>query len=436
MDCTIESDAFERTRIFVSAALDRGVVSAKDRLWALNTIADELERDSQASSERLFGLVMPRPSEVARLFYANLADDPVQATSWFYRLCVDADYVKASAIARNIQWSTATRWGDMQITINLSKPEKDPRAISAAGAAPRTASEYPACRLCMENEGYAGRGADDPRGEWPPRQNLRIVPLDLGDEPWGMQYSPYAYYNEHCIVMSSVHRPMHIDRATFGRLLDFVDVLPHYFIGSNADLPIVGGSILSHDHFQGGRHSFPMQVAPVVQAFDIPGCPDVAAGVVRWPLTVVRLQGRDRAGVLDAACRVLDVWRGYSDPVAGVLAETDGVPHNTITPIVRRIGSAYQMDLALRCNVATPEHPLGLFHVHEHLHRIKKENLGLIEVMGLAILPPRLCDSFDIDDPGDRGAIGRGFAEALECAGVFKWDEAGRAALQRFIDAL
>ncbi len=429
-------DCLEQARGLVARAMESGLLPEEDRTWAVNMVACELERDSQVPRERLMGILMPRPAQVNATFRTLRLQDPLAATNWFYRLCVEADYVKATAIARNLEWRTATRWGDLEITINQSKPEKDPRAIAAAGRAPKVESAYPACRLCMDNEGYAGRAAGDPRGDWPPRQNLRIVGLRLGGEEWGLQYSPYAYYDEHCIVMSREHRCMHIDRSTFGRLLDFVDCLPHYFVGSNADLPVVGGSILSHDHFQGGRHVFPMQLAPVVQEFGIRMFDRVRAGVVKWPVSVLRLTGADREQLLDAACHVLDVWREYSDPKVGVLAQTGGTPHNTITPIVRKVGSSYQMDLALRCNVTTPEHPLGLFHVHEHLHHIKRENLGLIEVMGLAILPARLRETFDMEAEADRQAIGRGFGEALECAGVFKWDEQGRTAQARFLQAL
>ena len=350
-------------------------------------------------------------------------------TAAFYRASREANFVKVADIARNIAWSTPTEWGDMQITINLSKPEKDPRAIAAAAkAAPSEKADYvdPAtgrtrpCPLCVTDEdvacGYAKR-------------------LDLAGDPWALWYSPYAYYNEHCIAMSWNHRPMHIDRAAFESLLDVVDALPQYFFGSNADLPIVGGSILSHDHYQGGRHTFPMEVAPVVEAFGLSAFPNVSAGIVKWPLSVVRLRSADRAQLADAATHILDAWRGYDDASVGIVSHTGEVRHNTITPILRRKGDAYEMDLALRCNITSEAHPLGVFHPHEELHHIKKENIGLIEVMGLAILPPRVQQVME-ERSYTRDDVGRLFARVLEDAGVFKWDEAGRAALRRFIAVL
>ena len=402
--------------------------------------------------------------------------------------------MRRSAIAKNIAWKTPTRWGDLEITINLSKPEKDPRDIARAGAARNTGEKYPACQLCIENEGYSGRGAASPMGDHPARQNLRIVPIELGGERWGFQYSPYAYFNEHSIAMSAHHRPMHIDRASLTCLLDFVDTLPHYFIGSNADLPIVGGSILSHDHFQGGAHEFPMMHAEVAQAFTMPGFEDIEGAVLTWPLSVLRLRADDRARLLDACVHVIDRWRDWTDEESGVIARTpDGTPHNTVTPVIRRVdaegrvgGERYEAYLALRCNITSEEHPLGVFHPHAEYHHIKKENIGLIEVMGLAILPARLktelaavgarlraaaqdgaapadvlaaleadpaCASHaawarevfarrsDELADGDVDAIlheevGAVFGHVLEDAGVYKWDEAGRAAQQRFIDAL
>ena len=391
-------------------------------------------------------------------------------TDAFYRKSCERGFVQLQAIARNIAWTTATGWGELEITINLSKPEKDPEAIAAAALADAGSQpgEAPAsgctivdgnpairvgpCQLCVTDQdvetGYAKR-------------------ITLGGEPWGLWYSPYAYYNEHCIAMCWEHRPMHVDRAAFECLFDFADQFPHYFIGSNADLPIVGGSILSHDHFQGGGHVFPMHQAPVDGGFELPAFPDVKAGVVRWPLSVIRLEGEDRVQLVDAAAHILGVWRGYSDPAAGVLAETGGEPHNTITPMLRRVDAAagraddvaadkgaagvanggwgvaagvssvprYQFDLALRCNITSPAHPLGVFHPHEHLHHIKRENIGLIEVMGLAILPARVRDV--MHERGlSRDDVGKLFAQVLECAGVFKWDGPGRAAQARFIDAL
>ena len=347
---------------------------------------------------RVMGTLMPRPSETISIFDALVEEDPKAATDWFYRICCDAGYVRRAAIARNIQWSSPTRWGDLEITINLSKPEKDPRDIAAAGAAKATGEKYPACQLCIENEGYPGRGAAMAGGEHPARQNLRIIPIELDGERWGLQYSPYAYFNEHSIAMSARHRPMHIDEKALRCLLDFVDLLPHYFIGSNADLPIVGGSILSHDHFQGGAHEFPMMRAEVAESFSMDAFPGVEGAVLTWPLSVLRLRSASRDDLLAAAVHVIDAWRAWTDESVGVIAlDEDGTRHNTVTPVVRRVdeggavgGERYEAYLALRCNVTSDEHPLGIFHPHAEYHHIKKENIGLIEVMGLAILPPRL----------------------------------------------
>ena len=460
-----------------------------------NGSAEDTASGRDRVSMRIMGQLMPKPSQVAEEFNGRLfVGEGHAATDWFYRLCCDAGYVRRAAIARNIKWTTPTRWGDLEITINLSKPEKDPRDIAAAGAAKATGEKYPACQLCIENEGYPGRGASSGMGDHPARQNLRIVPIELDGERWGLQYSPYAYFNEHCIAMSSHHRPMHIDAKALTCLLDFVDALPHYFIGSNADLPIVGGSILSHDHFQGGAHEFPMMKAEVASEFAVPGFPGVTGAVMQWPLSVLRLRGADRTELHDACVHVIDAWRAYTDESVGVVAhDADGTPHNTVTPIVRRVdgaghigGSEYEAYLALRCNVTTEENPLGLFHPHAEYHHIKKENIGLIEVMGLAILPPRLVgelaavrthllgavrDGADaatlshalLADPASaphaawaesvyarraadlteedaesvlRQEVGVVFGHVLENAGVFKWDEAGRAAQQRFIDSL
>ncbi len=451
-----------------------------------NGAADDTASGRDRAACRVMGLLMPKPSEVAKRF-GQLVEEagPTAATDWFYQLCCDAGYVRRSAIARNIEWVTPTQWGGLEITINLSKPEKDPREIAAAGAAKNTGEKYPACQLCIENEGYAGRAASAPGGAHPARQNLRIVPITLGGERWGLQYSPYAYFNEHCIAMSAHHRPMHIDRAALTCLLDFVDTVPGYFIGSNADLPIVGGSILSHDHFQGGAHEFPMMKAEVASEFSMADHPGVSGVVLRWPLSVLRLRSASRDELLEAAVHVIDAWRAWSDESVGVVAmEADGTRHNTVTPVVRRVdeqghmgGELYEAYLALRCNITTEEHPLGVFHPHAEYHHIKKENIGLIEVMGLAILPPRLVPELAAVAKhllaGDvkglaadeltashaewaaevyerRGAgltednaleilheeVGAVFGHVLENAGVFKWDEAGRAANQRFIDSL
>ena len=446
-------------------------------------------------SMRVMGTLMPRPSETVSSFEGLLADEGARAaTDWFYRVCCDAGYVRRAAIARNIQWSSPTRWGDLEITINLSKPEKDPRDIAAAGAAKATGEKYPACQLCIENEGYPGRGAAAAGGEHPARQNLRIIPVELDGERWGLQYSPYAYFNEHCIAMSAHHRPMHIDEKALRCLLDFVDLLPHYFIGSNADLPIVGGSILSHDHFQGGDHEFPMMRAEVAETFSMGAFPGVEGAVLSWPLTVLRLRSDSRDELLAAAVHVIDSWRALTDESVDVVAvDADGTRHNTVTPVVRRVddegragGGRYEAYLALRCNLTSDEHPLGIFHPHAEYHHIKKENIGLIEVMGLAILPPRLVgelgavrehllaarargaeaaevrreldadpltashaawaeDVFarradDLDDARAeqvlRDEVGAVFGHVLEDAGVFKWDEPGVAARRRFVGSL
>lgn len=465
--------------VLAQAAADNGVV--EDTATGHDRIAMSI-----------MGTLMPRPSEVNETFY-ELGEDagPKAATDWFYELCCDAGYVRRAAIARNIKWETATPWGDLEITINLSKPEKDPRDIAAAGAAKNTGEKYPACQLCIQNEGYAGRAAAD-NGGHPARQNLRIIPLELNGERWGFQYSPYAYFNEHCITMAAEHRLMHIDKQAFTCLLDFVDTFPHYFIGSNADLPIVGGSILSHDHFQGGNHVFPMMKAEEAATFELADFPGVTGAVLKWPMSVLRLHSASRDELTAACDYVLQKWISWDDEAAGVVSHNaDGTRHNTITPVFRRVdaegnagGTEYEAYLALRCNITSDEHPLGVFHPHANLHHIKKENIGLIEVMGLAILPPRLVGELDAvakqllaakaDASYDlapaleadeltkshaawaqevfasRGAelteanatdilhdeVGKVFGQVLEDAGVFKWDEAGRAAQQRFIDAL
>ncbi|MFZ2757247.1 MAG: UDP-glucose--hexose-1-phosphate uridylyltransferase [Atopobiaceae bacterium] len=500
----------------VAYAAERGLIDADDRVWAYNLVleavgatgpapgfpahagdldleaaylalaeaavengaAEDTSSGRDRAAMRVMGILTPRPSEVIARFRAlEGAKGPEAATDYLYRLSCDVGYVRRAAIARNVRWSTLTRWGDLEITINLSKPEKDPRDIAKAGAAKPADDVYPACQLCIENEGYPGRSAAAAGGAHPARQNLRIIPIELEGERWGLQYSPYAYFDEHCIAMSAEHRPMHVDATSISCLLDLVEMLPHYFFGSNADLPIVGGSILSHDHFQGGRHVFPMTVAKESEAFPVPGFADVDAVVLEWPLSVLRLTCADRERLLAAATHVLDVWRGWSDESVGIRAsEPDGTRHNTVTPIVRRSGSDYQIDLALRCNVTSEEDPLGVFHPHAQWHHIKRENIGLIEVMGLAILPPRLVgelasvrdhllagdlDALEADplaashaawarevarahpeldaanaDKVLRDEVGAVFGHVLEDAGVYKWDEPGRAALHRFLSAL
>ena len=414
---------------------------------------------------KLMGALTPYPHEVRAEFARRYAVSPEAATDWFYRFSQDTNYIRRDRIAKDLKWKYASPYGALDVTINLSKPEKDPRDIAAAKAAPQ--SGYPRCLLCAENEGYAGRG------NHPARQNHRILPLTLDGSQWYLQYSPYVYYNEHCIALNAEHRPMHIDGVTFRRLLDFVTIFPHYFIGSNADLPIVGGSILSHDHFQGGRYRFAMEEAPVEREVRFADFPAVRAGVVRWPMSVIRLRSADRAQLLALAERILARWRGYSDPEAGVFAETDGVPHNTITPIARRRGTDYELDLVLRCNITTPELPLGVFHPHPELHHIKKENIGLIEVMGLAVLPARLKKELEgvrtailtgadlrqdetlgkhadwVDELRQRydftpentedilrQEVGAVFTRVLEDAGVFKRNDAGQRAFGRFLAAI
>ena len=416
---------------------------------------------------RLMNCLTPRPSTVTdrfRRLYREVS--PEAATDDYYRFSGDTNYIRRDRIARDRRWKYPCEYGEIDITINLSKPEKDPRDIAAAGRTQSTA--YPLCQLCAENEGYAGRIGH------PARANHRVIPLSLCGEDWFFQYSPYVYYHEHCIAFNSRHIPMKIDRAAFARLLDFVRQFPHYFIGSNADLPIVGGSILSHDHFQGGRYTFAMATAPVERSFALSGRASVRAGIVKWPLSVIRLNGADPEALAEAAAHILAVWRNYTDESAVIYACTDGVPHNTITPIARRRGEDYELDLCLRNNLTTPEHPMGLYHPHAERHHIKKENIGLIEVMGLAVLPARLqkelalLESFILNghditaEPsiakhaawaagflpslGGCGAkdvhaaleqeVGQVFLEVLEDAGVFKRDEEGAQAFDRFLAAL
>ena len=414
---------------------------------------------------RIMGALTPMPREVVRTFREKYAESPVEATDWYYRFSCDTDYIRRYRIKKDMRWKYPSPYGEMDITINLSKPEKDPKAIAAAKNAPQTA--YPKCQLCLENEGYAGRM------NHPARSNHRVVPIEICGANWCLQYSPYVYYNEHCIVFNAQHVPMKIDRSAFDKLLDFVRLFPHYFVGSNADLPIVGGSILSHEHFQGGHYTFAMETAQVEQEVAFRGFEDVNAGIVKWPMSVIRLRGQDRERVAQLADKILTAWRGYTDESAFVIAFSDGEPHNTITPIARRRGEDYELDLVLRCNITTAEHPLGVFHPHADKHHIKKENIGLIEVMGLAVLPSRLkgelADLADaIVDGRDIAAdetlakhapwaeelkkqytftrenaldivlqeTGKVFAGVLEDAGVYKRTPEGRAAFLRFVDAV
>ena len=414
---------------------------------------------------RIMGAVTPMPREVIRAFREKYAVSPEAATDWYYKFSCDTDYIRRYRIARDMRWKYESEYGPMDITINLSKPEKDPKAIAAAKNAPQ--SSYPKCQLCRENEGYAGRM------NHPARENHRIIPIQVAGQDWCLQYSPYVYYNEHCIVFNSRHIPMKIDRSAFEKLLDFVTAFPHYFVGSNADLPIVGGSILSHEHFQGGHYTFAMETAPVERKVEFKDYADIEAGIVKWPMSVIRLDGSDPKRIAGLAEKILDCWRGYSDASVGVLAQTDGEPHNTITPIARRRDGKYELDLVLRCNITTQEHPLGVFHPHADKHHIKKENIGLIEVMGLAVLPSRLkkelsglCEAILAGADIRADAVlnkhadwvdglkkqyaftrentmdillqetGKVFAAVLEDAGVYKNTEAGRAAFLKFVDAV
>jgi len=488
-------------RALVAYAEAKGLTEPADRTWAVNqllealrlddidpeaapaegTLAELLGRLTDDAARRgliddnqvardlfdtaLMGRLTPAPREVRARFDKLAAADKRAATDWFYAFSQDTNYIRRDRIAKDEKWQYDCEYGAIDITINLSKPEKDPRAIAAAKLAPQAG--YPKCQLCAENEGYAGRM------NHPARQNHRLLPMTVNGQAWYFQYSPYVYYNEHCIFLNSVHTPMKIDRDAFARLLDIVGQLPHYFVGSNADLPIVGGSILSHDHFQGGRYAFAMEKAPVERPLTFRGYEDVAAGIVRWPMSVIRLTGGDPARLCELADRILGAWRGYTDADAFLFAETEGAPHNTITPIARRRGADYELDLVLRNNITTEEHPLGVYHPHAELQHIKKENIGLIEVMGLAVLPARLkaelaalkealLTGADLraDELTEKHAdwaealarryaftpenadgilrqeVGRVFVQVLECAGVYKRTAAGRAAFLRFVDAV
>lgn len=415
---------------------------------------------------KLMNALLPRPAQIQATFEKLYEESPKAATDYFYKLSQDSNYIRRDRIARDERWSADSPYGEIELSINLSKPEKDPKAIAAAKSAPQSA--YPKCQLCMENEGYAGRV------NHPGRTNHRIIPITVNNSRWGFQYSPYVYYNEHCIVFNGEHTPMAINHDTFVKLFDFIDLFPHYFLGSNADLPIVGGSILSHDHFQGGNHEFPMAKAEIEEEVTIPGFEELKAGIVKWPMAVIRLRGTDRTRVITAADHILDTWRGYSDESAGILANANGEPHNTITPIARKRDGEYELDLVLRCNITSEEHPMGVFHPHAQWHHIKKENIGLIEVMGLAVLPARLkkemsdlkkamlngedlranpelekhadwaeeiMKKYDTINPENidqiiHDEIGIVFTHVLEDAGVYKTDAEGRKAFRRFIDAL
>ena len=413
---------------------------------------------------KVMNALVPKPSQVIRTFWEKYRESPKTATDYFYDLSCASDYIRTYRVKKDIKWLAPTEYGEMDITINLSKPEKDPKMIALAKS--MKASSYPKCLLCMENEGYAGRI------NHPARENHRIIPVEIDNSRWGFQYSPYVYYNEHCIVFNSEHVPMRINRATFRKLFDFIKQFPHYFVGSNADLPIVGGSILSHDHFQGGNYEFAMAKAPVEIPVTFKDFEDIRAGIVKWPMSVIRLDGDDDEKIIELADKILGAWRGYTDEEAYIYAETEGEFHNTITPIARMRNGKFELDLVLRNNITTEEHPMGLYHPWEEYHHIKKENIGLIEVMGLAVLPARLkdeleelkqailqkkdirsiesiakhadwvdlfCIKYDRIDESNitdiiQHEIGYVFKQILECAGVYKTDEVGRAAFIKFVD--
>ena len=483
----------------VCYAMNRGLAQPEDHICLVNRLLEVLRLDDYAPSQeelsedleeilagildyacanglcddnitardlfdtKIMGVLTPMPREVIRTFREKYSADPEAATDWYYQFSQDTDYIRTYRIARDMRWKFDSAYGQLDITVNLSKPEKDPKAIAAAKNAPQSA--YPKCQLCAENEGYAGRM------NHPARQNHRIIPITVSGADWCLQYSPYVYYNEHCIVFNSQHIPMKIDRSAFEKLLSFTAAFPHYFVGSNADLPIVGGSILSHEHFQGGRYTFAMETAPIREEVTFAGYEDIRAGIVNWPMSVIRLTGSDPVRIADLAEKILNQWRGYSDETVGVVAFSDGEPHNTITPIARRRGTDFELDLVLRCNITTEEYPLGVFHPHQDKHHIKKENIGLIEVMGLAVLPSRLKKELtDLAAALATGAAltgelekhatwatalqaqytftednaldillqetGRVFAGVLEDAGVYKNDQQGEAAFRRFIAAV
>lgn len=495
---------YEAISKLVRYGLDTGLITEIDRIYATNQILDVLHMDEYEEPEsvngpvvleevlaelldyahkigvmpddtitcrdlfdtRLMNCLMPRPVEVVHAFWKKYQDSPRAATDYFYKLSQDSDYIRRYRVCKDMKWVAKSKYGDLDITINLSKPEKDPKAIAAAKLAKQ--SGYPKCLLCMENVGYAGRM------NHPARNNHRIIPITINDNAWGFQYSPYVYYNEHCIVFNGEHVPMKIERATFIKLFDFVELFPHYFLGSNADLPIVGGSILSHDHFQGGHYTFAMAKAPMERKYRLKGFEDVEAGIVNWPMSVIRLRAKDSDRLVDLGEVVLKAWRSYTDQEAFIFAETEGEPHNTITPIARKNGQFFELDLVLRNNITTEEFPLGVYHPHQELHHIKKENIGLIEVMGLAVLPARLKDEMeklaaaivsgaDIrqDEMLEKHAdwveeflpkyqaitkdtvmgilhkeIGDVFMQVLEDAGVYKKNEEGQAAFDRFVASL
>ncbi|MCI6254274.1 UDP-glucose--hexose-1-phosphate uridylyltransferase [Eubacterium coprostanoligenes] len=484
----------------VRYAIDNEMIEKWDEIWAINTVCQALNMDSFEDCEaenaeledilasildyavenglcedsvvyrdlfdtKIMGLLTPRPSEVISKFQFLYIRDKKSATDYYYKLCQDSDYIRRYRIKNDLKWITKTEYGDIDITINLSKPEKDPKAIAAA--LKMKATSYPKCLLCKENEGYMGRI------NHPARQNHRIIPMTLGGESFFMQYSPYVYYNEHCIVFNAEHTPMKIDKSAFAKLLDFVEKFPHYFVGSNADLPIVGGSILTHEHFQGGNYEFAMAKAPIETKVTFSGFEDVQAGIVKWPMSVIRIKGTDKARLVELADKVLTTWRGYTDKDSFIYAKTEGTPHNTITPIARMRNGQFELDLVLRNNITTEDCPLGYYHPHPEYHHIKKENIGLIEVMGLAVLPSRLknemavlgkamvngedisanetiashkewaemiMQKYDINEDNIddilKKEIGIVFTSILGQCGVYSRDEEGKAGFLRFIESV
>ncbi|GBF10433.1 UDP-glucose--hexose-1-phosphate uridylyltransferase [Tepidibacillus sp. HK-1] len=428
-------------------------------------IVDDLQAEKEILSAKIMNVFLPRPSDVNKEFYEKYSKDPAEATNYFYKLSRNSNYIQTKSIAKNINYVTETPFGELDITINLSKPEKDPRQIARERELKIPSTKYPKCLLCIENEGYAGRI------NHPARSNHRIIPIELSEEPWFFQYSPYVYYNEHSIILSGEHRDMKIDRGTFQRLLEFVEKFPHYFIGSNADLPIVGGSILSHDHYQAGNYEFAMAKAVDDYTFSLSNYPSIQASVIKWPMSVIRLRGKDKEELVDASNVILEKWINYNDPEVNIIAYTNETRHNTITPIARKRNGQYEVDLVLRNNRTSEEYPLGIFHPHQDVHHIKKENIGLIEVMGLAVLPARLATelveiekfllgmphqvkdyhmqwakeikeqygaSITSDTVKDilKKEVGFKFLKCLEDAGVFKRDEVGQKAFKRFIEQL
>ena len=460
----LQLDSYEPSDELLSEDLEEILAGILDYACAKGLCEDNITARDLFDT-KVMGILTPMPREVIAIFHELYQADPQKATDWYYRFSCDTDYIRRYRIAKDMRWTYASSFGEMDITINLSKPEKDPKAIAAAKLAPQ--SGYPKCQLCTENEGYAGRM------NHPARQNHRVIPITVAGSDWCLQYSPYVYYNEHCIVFNKAHTPMKIDRSAFQKLLSFVERFPHYFVGSNADLPIVGGSILSHEHFQGGHYTFAMEKAKVEKEISFAGFENVKAGIVRWPMSVIRLTAAEPQVLAELADKILNAWRQYSDESADILAFTGDEPHNTITPIARRRGEDFELDLVLRNNRTTEQHPMGLFHPHADKHHIKKENIGLIEVMGLAVLPSRLKQELtdlktailaqkDISaDPvlakhapwvaqlkarhtfceenamdillQETGAV---FSAVLEDAGVYKCTEEGRNAFMRFIDAV